>query len=579
MKTQLFENWDKKFQLMLTRFPFAMLFILGTAVLCCLHIHNFKIDIDDKIWAFFIAGVFLNIAAALLLEDISHKIFRYLIKLLVIGIWALFCLTLPKHLQPYQYYQLVILGGVFGLAIFFSSFLKKDNEVPFWNFSWKIVQQLFISYFFAAVLMGGISLAIFSIHQLFHVYISDKVYGYLSVTCFTVFAPIYFLATLPSESEKRSDEITFNKLVKIFGLYILLPILITYIVILYVYLIQIIFKWELPNGWVSTLVSVLGLGGFITAMILFPLRIREENKIAVLLSRYFPVLLFPLLVLMLVGIVRRFDDYGITINRGYVLILNFWLFGISLYQFFIKGKKIKWIFISFAVVAFLVSIGPWSVSNLTRHSLNNVLVKELISNHLISNGKLIQPLPSTVKIDTLSERKIVSSVKYLNNNYGTESLQPIFGDSIQKKSTFKILAMLGIDESKKNEETQHFHAYCESNTLNVTVGQFRNCMHINNSEIIKNNVYEDSLVMVTLDETILKIQPKKKHTADIVIPLKTQINKFIDEDLRYKDNEYSPNEMVIKGTNYTLFLQSVSGNLTVKTNTIKINNLEAFILY
>lgn len=161
----------------------------------------------------------------------------------------------------------------------------------------------------------GLSLAIYSLEVLFKIDISDKVYQNLSVLCYILFAPVYFLSNVPEKAEMFKQDNTFDIFFKILGLYIFLPILALYTLILYVYLVQIIIKWELPNGWVSTLVSILGLGGFLCMFILYPLRLQNDNKFVNILSKYFSVVLMPLLVLMSIGIFRRLSDYGLTINR------------------------------------------------------------------------------------------------------------------------------------------------------------------------------------------------------------------------------------------------------------------------
>jgi len=101
--------------------------------------------------------------------------------------------------------------------------------------------------------MLGLSLAVLSLDELFKVNISDKVYKNLAVICCGLFAPIYFLANVLDENEKRKHKLEFNKFLNIMGLYILLPILAVYVVILYVYLIQIIANGNYPTvgflGW------------------------------------------------------------------------------------------------------------------------------------------------------------------------------------------------------------------------------------------------------------------------------------------------------------------------------------------
>ncbi|MEI7505031.1 MAG: DUF4153 domain-containing protein, partial [Paludibacter sp.] len=323
----------EKVRLVTLRFPFTLIFIFGLAYYLMLKINNHDTEIQQRIWAFLSLGIALSILVTLFSEEFKKQIIRIGLNLLSVILLSIYVYWLPEKLLTNHYYQLVIIGLSFILSSFIISFLKKNNDVPFWEFSKNVILQLFISFVFAQVLMSGLSLAILSLKELFGVNIKPEVYGNLAVFCYLIFASIYFLANIPDEIEKRKSEYTFNKFIKILGLYILLPILAIYSLILYVYLAQIILKWELPNGWVSTLISTLGVGGFVCMLILYPLRLENENKIVILFSKYFPLLLLPLLILMSVGIIRRFGDYGLTINRCYVLILNCWLYFISIYLF------------------------------------------------------------------------------------------------------------------------------------------------------------------------------------------------------------------------------------------------------
>ena len=147
-------------------------------------------------------------------------------------------------------------------------------------------------------------------------------YSNIHVLCYTLFFPFYLLGNIPIASITETKVHSFAQAWKILGLYILLPLLILYGTILYAYLIKIIIQWQLPDGWVSALVSILTIGGTITLFILYPLCI-QENRPLKFFRQWFGILLLPLLILMTVGIIRRFQDYGITTNRLYILLLKF----------------------------------------------------------------------------------------------------------------------------------------------------------------------------------------------------------------------------------------------------------------
>ncbi len=70
------------------------------------------------------------------------------------------------------------------------------------------------------------------------------------------------------------------------------------------------------------------------------------------------MIVVPLLVLMTVGIARRISDYGFTVNRAYILLLNLWFYGVYIYLFAVRGRHVKWILISAVVVAFVSRVAP-----------------------------------------------------------------------------------------------------------------------------------------------------------------------------------------------------------------------------
>ena len=73
-------------------------------------------------------------------------------------------------------------------------------------------------------------------------------YEYLRFLFYIVYAELFY-GTNSNNVNSMSTNVTDPAIYKVLGLYILLPILAIYTVILYGYLIKIIATWELPNGW------------------------------------------------------------------------------------------------------------------------------------------------------------------------------------------------------------------------------------------------------------------------------------------------------------------------------------------
>jgi hypothetical protein len=574
MKKLSLKTWISKLKLVLVRFPFTLIFIIGLSVLFFLSIQKVNLVIRDGLWAFFILGTLLNIAVTLYLEEFKKQSYRILFNILASVLLAVYCFTLPEKLFEYQSYQMGALGIVFVLSAFFVSFLKKNNEIPFWNFCRNNLIELVVTSVFSLVLFGGISLAILSLDKLFNIHIDYKVYTNLSVVCFVIFAPVYFLSNVPDEIEKRKQDFTFQKVIKIFGLYILLPILAAYTLILYVYLFRIIFKWELPDGWVSTLVSVLGMVGFLCMMILYPLRLMKGSKLVDMLSRYFPVVLFPLLVLMSVGIFRRLGDYGLTINRCYVLILNVWLFGISFYLFFTQSKHVKWIVISFTIIAFLSSVGPWSVYHITRHSIISHLDKQLGNPHMFKNGKLILTANKTTKTDSINQMNVVEDIRYLVRTYGNDAIQKYFSFSLKGKSEYEILSLLKMD--KVPNTLEYFWMNLQEKSCMMDTHSYKSFMILKMNSYDK-TVYNDEKVSVEFSNNCFLVRNKTGKSLTYMIPLNEKIKSLMHEKWISKINIFPIEDMTLKGSNYVLVLKKVNGNYDFLQNTLHVTELEAYL--
>ncbi|MCE5330798.1 MAG: DUF4153 domain-containing protein [Bacteroidales bacterium] len=570
------KEWAEKIHLVLLRFTFPVFFILGLSFLFFLEINQENADIQERVWAFFALSIPLSVAVTLFSEEFKNKLLRAGLNLLSTILLVIYILTLPESLRVSDDYQLIILGIVFTFSSFFASFLKKNNDIPFWEFSKTSIVQLVITFIFSLVLMLGLSLAVLSLDELFKVNISDRVYKNLAVICCGLFAPIYFLANVLDENEKRKHEFEFNKFLKVLGLYILLPILAVYVVILYVYLIQIIAKWELPNGWVSWLVSALALGGFLSMMILYPLRLqsenKSENKTATYFSRYLPVIIFPLLILMTIGIFRRFNDYGLTINRGYVFLLNFWLYGICIYLFFSKSKHLKWIIISFSLIAFLSSIGPWSVFNVTKQNMINEINHILAENHLIENGKVIDKADvEKIKIDEKQEQKLVSKIDYIVDNYGISALQPFFNDKIEGKTSAAINNRLAIKSKKGYSENQSFNINPINPDETVNIQDYNNFLKLRMNYDAE-TVFEDNQYKIKFINYQLQVYKTNVKTPFIIIPLKNKLKALAVAET---ENNYKPEDFTFDGHNYKLIINHLGGQRLASNDSIIINQFEA----
>ena len=141
------------------------------------------------------------------------------------------------------------------------------------------------------------------------------------------------------------------------------------ILVLYLYMIIILFRLELPRGYLSMVVSICTIIGLFTYTGCRKQWLETQKKVWQNIHKAIPWLLIPLQVIMTIAIARRICDYGVTITRVYGLILNVWFYGICLYLALSKCKKVKWVPISFIIVLFLSICSPLNVVEYVKYQL------------------------------------------------------------------------------------------------------------------------------------------------------------------------------------------------------------------
>ena len=559
-----FQIFSKKLRNAVTRFPLTFVSIIALAVMIVVNSQTHSEVIYMRWISAGILSTLVTLAFYLFAENRFNKWITHAINLVLIGLAVWLCATFPKEIPDANGIQLALLVLSLALAILFAGYISEKKSLTWWEYLQNTLFQLAISAFFAGILMGGLSLALVSLDKLFGINIKSSIYQYLSVFCFVLFAPSYFMAQI---SQKNTSEqglsIPYPNIFKILGLYILLPILSIYTIILYGYLFKIIAVWELPNGWVSWLVSILGFAGFLTMIILHPLYLKGENKIIQIFTKFFPVFLFPLLILMFVGIVRRFSDYGITINRLLVLILNIWFFGISIYLFISKSRQPKWILISFSAIAFLSAIGPWSVINITEKSMKNEFT-QLLKEANWTNSKQIK---STL-LAKEKQQRLADVAYYLQRTYGVETIRPMFSSLGENADADNLIKALGITDPKIIRDN-YFSISIPESSYEFNIADYKKAIHLR-KQFDSNVLYKSDSLTILIESQQLKILQNKKETT-------ITLEQIIENGKYGKRQSINPEDLFVENSGFKLIVFDLDGQLKMD-NSITINYLNGILL-
>lgn len=265
---------------------------------------------------------------------------------------------------PYRFALLFVSGHLF---VFFSPFLFTWNKTAYWNYLKTVFISVARSFLFSIVLYLGLVLALLALKYLFKVDINGDIYFELFIFCIGIVNTWIFLSDFPKNIHQQTS-IDYPKALEVFVKYILIPLTILYLIILYAYSFKILLKWDLPKGWVSYLVIALSILGFIIHILINPIRKTINSKTIKRFYPWFYYLLLPMIALLFIAIFRRISQYGITENRYLVLILSFWVLAMTLYILFSKRKKLRYLPMSIAIITLLVSLGPWGLFSVSKNS-------------------------------------------------------------------------------------------------------------------------------------------------------------------------------------------------------------------
>ncbi|SHE55124.1 protein of unknown function [Fodinibius roseus] len=318
------------------------------------------------------------------------------------------------------------------LVVAIAPFWGKGNMNGFWQYNKTLFLRILTAVLFSGVLFVGLAVALGSIDVLFGVDIEGDLYLQLFVLIGGIFNTWFFLAGIPSSLQQLDAMHAYPKGLKVFTQHILLPLVIVYLVILYLYTGKIILQWSWPEGWVAYLVLSFSVAGILALLLLHPIREQVENRWIKRFSRSYFRALIPLVILLLLAIWVRINEYGITVNRYFVLVLGLWLAGVVGYFILSKTENIKVVPASLAVVAFLISFGPWGAFSVAERSQVNRLQHFAREHNLLKEGTIHQ---TSEAVPFEDRREISSILHYLNSTHGLERIQPWFEQDLSSLTT------------------------------------------------------------------------------------------------------------------------------------------------
>ena len=364
-------------------------------------------------------------------------------------------LILRLDLEAESWRAVALIGGVLLFVTAAPTLARAESEahVPFRTVNARVGVRLLAAGFYTLALYIGLALAIAAVDTLFDLEMSEDIYAHVFGWLAFALGPWIALAGLPyfvRPMDERSE--VMGVLRRIAG-WLIPPLLVVYIGILYAYAVRIGVTGELPKNLVSPLVLAAGV---LTALALILFHPTPGKGVASRVLRLTPVLYLPLAALGLYAVSLRIGQYGWTEFRylrvGALVALT--LLSIGAVVELIKGRRfsIHYVPLVGGVLLLFSAIGPWGASAVARKSQQARL------NEALAEAGLLQG--DVVVLSDMGERTVPNDVyeqvgataRYLVMHFGAGAAAPLPADLLERDSLGTVPGRLGLRREEPAED-------------------------------------------------------------------------------------------------------------------------------
>jgi hypothetical protein len=602
------------------RFPFSLLF--GTLA-AGLGIYLIETEPSENLWILnllltFALGIPLHFCIDILAETkrftTLQRQITWVIGLLFLGlIYFSFPAEDAFTNTRVPYIRYAIYNLAIHLMIAFLPFFRSGNQEGFWNYNKILFIRLITGIYYSLVLIIGLSLALLAIDTLFDANIDGKIYPQIFTLTFGIFNTWFFLAGIPKTFENELSQDDYPKGLKIFTQFILIPLLLVYLCILYFYGAKIILTGDWPKGIVTYMIVAISVLGIFTNLLLYPYQQWKESGWIKTFHRGYYFALIPLVILLFLAIGIRIQDYGLTVNRYIITLMGIWLAFIAIY-FSLGKKNIKTIPASLALFMIFASFGPWGMFNLSELIQRNRLIEILTENNILVNDKIQQEViweigkngtlkpSSELRTKALPKEELneVNSIlQYLEDYHGMEKIYPWFEQDLKTLMTeardslsyFTGSSSKLLVESMNLTYVPYYERLTEAESLRMLtlVGEADFQLAITGFDYMRRFYVADTYSPEeSFEDRKYKLELIQKNQAALLLTWPDG-SMEIDLSVELKDylNQYGPGyhdvaseELVInrKEENLEIKLQIRSMTITNSEEKLAIQNLEGLLL-
>ena len=385
------------------RYPVELLIILYAVVGTALAYHGVKCE-----W--YMHGMILApfvFTLAYILNTLRCPRMAYLLSWVII-IPLSFIGGLEEWIETSQYW--ISAGILCPLAVLIS--LRRRDNGDFTDAIIAYAASFGVAFVFALTIHLLVMAIFGSTAYIFDLKVPEALWFYVTLVAYGIVAPVMFLS-LQHRLLGRSFRIgrTVTALVN----YVIMPAVLIYTVILYLYAAKITVMWELPKGGIAYMVFAFTIITVAVGAIQYTLERRLYDKY----FKYFSFIAIPALILFWTGVVRRIGEYGLSEPRVYLVVCGaIMTLTLALLPSRRAGRYVNVAIISFVLFAAVAWIPFLSAEKLAMDSqCRRIRMAAAEANVLSEDGKLI--IGNGSAADTVyrkQHRQIYESLRYIEKD-------------------------------------------------------------------------------------------------------------------------------------------------------------------
>lgn len=350
-------------------------------------------------------------------------------QVLAFGLAIIF--VFPARFNDFYWIQYTVLMWMAFVLAFLLPY--RDIGNGFAHLTLRIIRNFLETFLFSAALMIGISGLIASMDLLFELSFYSDIYLDLFKLIVGVFSVIYFLGLVPEKTETFSVKEQGSNFFKL-NVYVLMPILSAYAVLLHAYFVKILWMGHLPEGMVGNLVLWFA---FVTFLVLYFSRdYLEKSPWSRGFHQFFPFFLGVPMAMFFVAMSIRVTAYGMTHQRYFAYALGIYIVGAIVMIRFSKKDMMRYVVALSLPILILSVFGPLSANAMTLRSQMHRLETVLKENEMLDEGGKVgpkNPIPATEKekienlVTYLLNHYDASQISFLPENFDTRASKEVFG--------------------------------------------------------------------------------------------------------------------------------------------------------